>query len=109
MAPTTYRLMTVNKVPERAKRLVGRVTEILNKDQDYNIEHVTNCESKTASGPSPALLWTQPDVFRPVAIAEVEPKASEYKPDIVVSRPSSFPSNSSRSLSCTHAGFCHNL
>ncbi|KAL2214696.1 hypothetical protein CC79DRAFT_1284063 [Sarocladium strictum] len=61
MAPTTYRLMTVNKVPERAKRLVGRVTEILNKDQDYNIEHVTNCET----------------------IAEVESKATEYKPDIV--------------------------
>jgi hypothetical protein len=52
MAPITYRLMTVNKVPERAKRLVGRVTEILNKDQDYNIEHVTNCESKTGFIPS---------------------------------------------------------
>lgn len=47
MAPTTYRLMTVNKVPERAKRLVGRVTEILNNSQEYNIEHVANCESKT--------------------------------------------------------------
>ncbi|KAK0383020.1 hypothetical protein NLU13_8936 [Sarocladium strictum] len=61
MAPTTYRLMTVNKVPERAKRLVGRVTEILNNSQEYKIEHVVNCET----------------------IADVEPNATEYKPDIV--------------------------
>ena len=44
MAPKgPYKLVTVNTAPERAKRLVGRVTEEL-KDQ-YTILHVANCES----------------------------------------------------------------
>ena len=38
-----YRLVTVNDVPERAKRLIGRVVENL-KDQ-YTIIHVANCDS----------------------------------------------------------------
>jgi len=42
----TYRLVTVNTAPERAKRLVGRTIEAL-KDR-YSIEHVDNCESKPA-------------------------------------------------------------
>lgn len=39
----TYRLVTVNTAPERAKRLIGRVTTDL-QDQ-YVIQHVGNCES----------------------------------------------------------------
>ena len=37
--------MTVNTAPERAYRLIGRVTEAL-KDQ-YTIQHITNAESKS--------------------------------------------------------------
>ncbi len=37
-----YRLVTVNTTPDRAKRVVGRVTEEL-KDK-YTIQHVANCE-----------------------------------------------------------------
>ncbi|KAH8898857.1 hypothetical protein GQ53DRAFT_742033 [Thozetella sp. PMI_491] len=39
-----YRLVTVNNAPERAKLLIGRVTNEL-KDQ-YTIDYVGNCTSK---------------------------------------------------------------
>jgi len=39
-----FRLVTVNTVPERARRLIGHVVEDL-KDQ-YIIQHIANCESK---------------------------------------------------------------
>jgi len=42
MSDTTWRLVTVNTAPERAKRLIGRVAEDL-KDQ-YTIVHVANAE-----------------------------------------------------------------
>ncbi|KIY00006.1 uncharacterized protein Z520_04643 [Fonsecaea multimorphosa CBS 102226] len=54
-----YRLVTVNTAPERAKRLIGRVTEEL-KDQ-YTIQHLANCES----------------------IDEVEGKVKEIQPDVL--------------------------
>lgn len=38
-----FRLVTVNTAPERAKRLVGRVVDIL--ADRYTIEHVDNCAS----------------------------------------------------------------
>lgn len=44
MSDTTWRLVTVNTAPERAKRLIGRVAEDL-KDQ-YTIVHVANAECK---------------------------------------------------------------
>lgn len=37
-----FRLVTVNTAPERAKRLIGRVADIL-KDR-YEIIHVDNCD-----------------------------------------------------------------
>lgn len=37
-----FRLVTVNTAPERAKRLVGRVTDILS--DRFTIEHVDNCD-----------------------------------------------------------------
>jgi len=39
-----FRLVTVNTAPERAKRLIGRVADIL-KDR-YEIIHVDNCDCK---------------------------------------------------------------
>jgi hypothetical protein len=45
-----YKLVTVNTAPERAKRLIGRVVEAL-KDQ-YTIQHMANCESKSYSSVS---------------------------------------------------------
>ncbi|TPX10372.1 uncharacterized protein E0L32_008777 [Thyridium curvatum] len=38
-----YRLVTVNKAPERAKRLIGRLIEAL--AADYDITHVCNCST----------------------------------------------------------------
>ena len=40
-----FKLVTVNTAPERARRLIGRLIEAL-KD-DYDIEHVDNCDSKS--------------------------------------------------------------
>ncbi|KAL6860751.1 hypothetical protein ACO1O0_004785 [Amphichorda felina] len=54
-----FRLVTVNNVPERAKRLIGRMVEEL-KDR-YTIDYVGNCTSKE----------------------EVEPKVRELRPDIL--------------------------
>jgi hypothetical protein len=42
--PETYRLVTVNSDPERAKRLVGRVIGDL--QTQYTVIHVANAESK---------------------------------------------------------------
>ncbi|KAJ5727613.1 hypothetical protein N7493_005433 [Penicillium malachiteum] len=56
-----FRLVTVNTAPERAKRLIGRVAEALS--DRYTIIHVDNCES----------------------IAEVAPKVTEHKPDVLFS------------------------
>jgi hypothetical protein len=45
MAPKgRYILCTVNKVPERAKVLIGRMIEDLK--EGYEIVYVANCESK---------------------------------------------------------------
>lgn len=44
MSDKTYRLVTVNTAPERAKRLIGRVVEDV-KDK-YTIIHVANVESE---------------------------------------------------------------
>ncbi|OAP59218.1 hypothetical protein AYL99_06516 [Fonsecaea erecta] len=67
-----YRLVTVNKVPERAKRLIGRVTEEL-KDQ-YTIQHLANCES----------------------IDEVEGTVKELQPDVLFCASMWTPEESSR-------------
>ncbi|KAL2004840.1 hypothetical protein VTN00DRAFT_3113 [Thermoascus crustaceus] len=54
-----FRLVTVNTAPERAFRLIGRVTEAL-RDK-YTIIHAANCEK----------------------IEEVEPKVKEIQPDLL--------------------------
>ena len=43
-----FRLVTVNTAPERAKKLIGRLIEALK--EDYDIEHVDNCESELILG-----------------------------------------------------------
>jgi hypothetical protein len=44
MAPKgPYKLCTVNKVPERAKRVIGRVVEDVK--EEYTIVYVENVES----------------------------------------------------------------
>ncbi|KAG6978138.1 hypothetical protein FocnCong_v021557 [Fusarium oxysporum f. sp. conglutinans] len=55
----TFRLLTVNNVPERAKKVIGQVVEELKTR--YRIEHVGNCFDKS----------------------EVAPKVKELKPDIL--------------------------
>ena len=46
-----FRLVTVNTAPDRARLIVGRVTEAL-KDE-FIIEHVGNCESMSTHLPLP--------------------------------------------------------
>ncbi|KAI3577743.1 hypothetical protein IWW34DRAFT_740095 [Fusarium oxysporum f. sp. albedinis] len=55
----TFRLLTVNNVPERAKKVIGQVVEELKTR--YRIEHVGNCFDKS----------------------EVVSKVKELKPDIL--------------------------
>ena len=57
-----YRLMTVNKVPERAFRLVGRVAAELKSSDQLLLEHVGNAAT----------------------LEEVEGKVQELRPDILV-------------------------
>ena len=52
-----YKLISVNKVPDRAKRLIGNLVEDV-KDQ-YTILHCANAESKTSLS-----HIVHPDVFR---------------------------------------------
>ncbi|KAF4965956.1 hypothetical protein FSARC_6295 [Fusarium sarcochroum] len=54
-----FRLVTVNNVPERAKKVIGQVVQELRSR--YIIEHVGNCFDKS----------------------EVAPKVTELKPDIL--------------------------
>ncbi|KAI6780265.1 uncharacterized protein J7T54_003044 [Emericellopsis cladophorae] len=56
-----FKLVTVNTAPERAKRLIGRLIEVL--EDDYDIEHVDNCEN----------------------IGEVVPKVTKHRPDVLFS------------------------
>lgn len=44
----TWRLITVNTAPERAKRLIGRVAEALRGK--YNIDYVDNVASRIPLG-----------------------------------------------------------
>ena len=44
MTDTEYKLVTVNTAPERAARLIGRMTTALS--DRYCITHVANCESQ---------------------------------------------------------------
>ena len=49
MAPKgPYKLCTVNKVPARAKVLIGRVVEDVK--ESYTIEYVANAESELYAG-----------------------------------------------------------
>ncbi|CAK7229015.1 hypothetical protein SCUCBS95973_007074 [Sporothrix curviconia] len=83
---TTYRLLTVNNAPARAKLLIGRVTT--NLADRYSIEHVGNCLSKdevkdmvTKLNPDIiccASMWT------PEESAEMHAIAREVKPEIKV-------------------------
>ncbi|CRK17181.1 hypothetical protein BN1723_002348 [Verticillium longisporum] len=66
-----FRLVTVNTAPERAKRLIGRMTEALR--DEYTIDYVANCERKGLG-----LTAAQ-------GIAEVEVKVKEFKPDVLFS------------------------
>ncbi|RPD59087.1 hypothetical protein L226DRAFT_536350 [Lentinus tigrinus ALCF2SS1-7] len=56
---TTYRLVTVNTAPERAKRLIGRVVEDV-KDK-YTIVHAAN--AKSIEEVRPILEREQPNVL----------------------------------------------
>ncbi|RVX67738.1 hypothetical protein B0A52_07861 [Exophiala mesophila] len=69
-----FKLVTVNTAPERAKRLVGRMTEAL-KDQ-FTILHVANCET----------------------IDEVQGKVQEFQPDILFCASMWTPEESTRIL-----------
>jgi hypothetical protein len=44
MSPASYKFVTVNTAPERAKRLIGRVVEDFRGL--YNIDYVSNSEHK---------------------------------------------------------------
>jgi hypothetical protein len=84
-----FRLVTVNTAPERAKKVIGRLTEAL-KDR-YTIIHVDNAESMQCFfffclelpyfTTFSTLTWTS----LTTEIEEVPSKVTEHQPDILVS------------------------
>lgn len=82
-----FKLITVNTAPERAKRLIGRMAEML-KDR-YIIQHVDNCESTSSQTLHTQSILTSFTLYesnqsRSVGIDEVEEKVREYQPDLLV-------------------------
>jgi len=83
MAPEpTYKLVTVNNAPERAKRLVGRVIEDL-KDR-YTIIHAANAESPEKARPlfeqhHPDIVFTA-SMWTPDQSSKVLAEAKEVNP-----------------------------
>ncbi|KAF2719506.1 hypothetical protein K431DRAFT_251080 [Polychaeton citri CBS 116435] len=79
-----YKLVTVNTAPERAKRLIGRMSETL-KDE-FEIIHAANCE--TIEEVRPTVANIQPDVLFCASMWTVEEAkqiqgiAKEVKPGI---------------------------
>lgn len=82
MSDITWRLVTVNTAPERAKRLIGRVADEL-KDR-YTIVHVANADCKRGSSFHAAKNVWEADVEL-LAIEQVEPLVKEHKPNLLVS------------------------
>ena len=94
MTDKTFRLVTVNTAPERAKRLIGRVVEDV-KDK-YTIVYVANVESKRRFRPSYADLSL---IIGRVEIEDVKATVEREQPNLLASgcedvgaktRPSSF-------------------
>lgn len=84
MAETTWRLVTVNTAPERAKRLIGRVAEEL-KDQ-YTIQHVANADSidkveETVKEHQPNVLFCA-SMWTPEEAQQIQATARSIVPDI---------------------------
>lgn len=80
MAPKgPYKLCTVNKVPTRAKVLIGRLVEA--QKEDYTIDYVSNAESKFFNPP----FQIQRTDKNPLEIEDVKTMVEEYKPDVLVS------------------------
>ena len=75
-----WKLVTVNTAPERAKRIVGRMIVAL-KDQ-YDIEHVDNCESEFSKGRFRGPSYANDTI----AIDEVVPKVTKHRPNVLVSK-----------------------
>lgn len=74
----TFRLVTVNTAPERAKRLIGRV--VADVKERYTIVHVANVESRCST--IQAYHW-QLMSFLP-GIENVQPTLEKEKPDVLV-------------------------
>ncbi|KAK5938382.1 hypothetical protein PMZ80_009352 [Knufia obscura] len=84
MSDTTWRLVTVNTAPERAKRLIGRVAEEL-KDR-YTIIHVANADSieqveATVEEHKPNVLFCA-SMWSPEEAATIQETARSIVPDI---------------------------
>jgi len=80
----TYRLVTVNTAPERAKRLVGRVIEGL-KDR-YSVVHIANIERMedvraVVEAEKPDVLFTA-SMWTPEQAQEIIATAKEIVPGL---------------------------
>lgn len=81
MTDKTFRLVTVNTAPERAKRLIGRVVEDVK--EKYTIVHVANVESKP---PSPETSYADLDlIFGRAEIEDVKATVEREQPNVLVS------------------------
>jgi hypothetical protein len=69
-----FRLVSVNTAPDRARRVIGRVADLL-RDR-YIIVHEANCESMYSA--------LQPGQADRAEIADVGPTVTELMPDVLV-------------------------
>jgi hypothetical protein len=76
-----FKLVTVNTVPERAKRLVGRVVEELS--DRYTIIHAANVDSKHQLY-NINIIW-KIDLHVLAEIEDVATTVREVQPDMLVS------------------------
>jgi hypothetical protein len=88
----TFRLVTVNTAPERAKLLIGRMIKGL--EGRYTVEHVANCSGMCLILPFIPSLLPLTQIFHlpsflpaelPPAIEQVSPTVKELQPDILFS------------------------
>ena len=99
MASRVFRIVSVNKFPERAQKVFGRVTEELK--QSHQLQHVSNVQGISSfslfvplSSPSVSIFLLFTFFFFTnninIEINQLSKALSDLKPDVLVCTPSAF-------------------
>jgi hypothetical protein len=83
-----YKLVSVNKAPERATRLIGRIVDDVK--HKYTIIHSANADSEYSLVDHVCWIYPIPCLVSladtEIGIEDVAPLVSEHEPDLLVSR-----------------------